>query len=83
MKNEKNPYGKKPPNSTWTRKREKELVNLYNKGISYKEIAKHFDVFDSAVRQKVERMGLLYVKRVGDTPLESFVDELMEERGIK
>lgn len=70
----------RPHNSTWTDAREAKLKKMYNRGTAIKTIAKSFGVSDAAIRQKLERMGMLYEKKEGPTPKEKFIDELLRKK---
>lgn len=70
----------RPHNSTWTTEREKQLKKMFNRGTEVKKIAEKFGISDAAVRQKLERMGLLYKPKEGPTPKELFIDELLRKK---
>lgn len=70
-------------NSTWTRKREKLLIELIEAETDILVIANKFSLSVSAIKGKLARLECSYVKRVGPTPLEKAVDEILKRKGIK
>jgi len=73
---------KKPPNSTWTYQREVELRKMYHEKKSIKLMVERFELTHASIKQKLQRMGLMYEKREGPTPKQLMVIEVLKEMGI-
>jgi len=72
----------KPPNSTWTPEREKLLKAMWHQRNSYKLMCEKLNLRDGAIRAKLQRLGLSYVKKEGPTEKEKMINEIMKEKGI-
>ena len=60
--------GRKPYNSTWTAEREQILLVMWKRNAKVKVIAERLKLSDGAIRAKLARMGMMYVKKTGPTP---------------
>jgi DNA-binding CsgD family transcriptional regulator len=74
---------KRSHNSTWTDERELKLIEMLENNMDPKDIAETLGVSLSSVKGKMARLECGYVPRIGPTPKEKFIDELLKKKGIK
>jgi len=77
------PNTRRSHNSTWTEQRERQLLLYVEDGVPIPDIAEKMGLSIGAIQGKLSRMESGYIPRIGPTPKEKFIDQLLKKKGIK